>query len=60
MAILFGDTKILRKSLIYYLREYVKLNDKVPETTIHFYKLKNLLGTGSMGKVYLATHLLTN
>ena len=48
------------KNLRNVIQDYVKEQNKVPETSLHFYQIIKLLGKGSFGKVYLGLQRLTN
>lgn len=48
-----------REKLIQYVKAYVKKHNKVPHTTLDFYKCVKLLGKGAFGKITLGIHKLT-
>lgn len=48
-----------RLKLISYIKKYCEVNQKVPRTTLQFFKVLKLVGKGSFGKVHLAIQLLT-
>ena len=48
-----------RDKLIRYIRSYVKKHNKIPPTTLDFYRFVKLLGKGAFGKITLGIHKLT-
>ena len=48
-----------REKLIKYIKIYVQNNNKIPPTTLDFYKIVKLIGKGAFGKVTLGIHKLT-
>ena len=44
-----------RERLMKYIKSYVKKHDKIPNTTLDFYRFVKLLGKGAFGKVKKAT-----
>ena len=47
------------EKLIKYIKLYCEKNDKVPPTTLDYYKIVKLIGKGAFGKVTLGIHKLT-
>ena len=41
------------------MKGYVKKNNKIPHTTLEYYKFIKLVGQGAFGKVTLGIHKLT-
>jgi len=49
----------LRERLIRVIKEYFRLRNSCPSTTLDYYRLIKMIGKGAFGKVYLGVHLLT-
>eukprot|EP00826_Nyctotherus_ovalis_P026843 TRINITY_DN2093_c0_g1_i1.p1 TRINITY_DN2093_c0_g1~~TRINITY_DN2093_c0_g1_i1.p1 ORF type:complete len:720 (-),score=227.83 TRINITY_DN2093_c0_g1_i1:141-2300(-) len=47
------------KEISSYIASYIKLNNKIPPTSINFYRIGRVLGKGAFGKVNLGIHKLT-
>ena len=48
-----------RQKLIKYITLYTQKHDKIPSTTLDYYKIVKLIGKGAFGKVTLGIHKLT-
>ena len=48
-----------RGKLIKYIKLYCEKNEKIPPTTLDYYKIVKLIGKGAFGKVTLGIHKLT-
>ena len=48
-----------RDKLIRYVKAYVRKHEKIPHTTLEFYRFVKLLGKGAFGKITLGIHKLT-
>jgi hypothetical protein len=48
-----------REKLVKFIKLYVQKHNKVPPTTLDFYKIVKLIGKGAFGKVTLGIHKLT-
>lgn len=48
-----------RAKLIRYITAYVNKHNKIPHTTLDFYKFVKLLGKGAFGKITLGIQKLT-
>ena len=48
-----------REKLIRYVKAYVSKYNKIPHTTLDFYRFVKLLGKGAFGKITLGIHKLT-
>jgi len=48
-----------REQIIKFIKHYIKKNNKLPPTTLDYYKFLKLLGKGAFGKVTLCIHKLT-